>query len=488
MQPPTSRRAHPAAARHVVLAMVVAVLVGLIANPGYAAKSGKTITIGESNDEAQRQELLGYFGATGDDKVEIVTVAQTQKAMEKVIPNYDVPGAFSSTALTCRGLGEGVDVTTINIYQITLAMYAMALVTAGVGDAELIVAAPAAASAAGMTALAGIFQSWQSNPCAASTTTRARQELALREIALAVDIGSVIGDETARAGDFVIDVQRNIVIDGAKSIQAITELVAAQETLYGFTLPQTQRDTLIDVMVDLQKLKIDWSTFSAGWTIEFDATGIVMRGDGVAIANAQASATAEAAKEQTATARARREQTATAHAAGQQTSTAAAEQTALAASQTAVAASQTAEAAVERTRVAETNLTATAAAMPTVTPSPTPEPVAAGGEISAVEPPSLTVDASGQQTDYEVRDGATVTRGGKAVGLLDLKKGDRVALRVDPVSSQVVSVVATAPKANAFAALSKFLLALPLLALVPIGIVLRGKSFGDPFIVTRVSH
>ena len=482
MQRPTPPSSHRSAARYLVIAVAVALLAGLIANPGQAAKSGKTITIGETNDDAQRQELLGYFGASGDDDVKIVTVAETQKAMEKIIPGFSLDSAYSSTALTCRELGEGIDVSALNITKITPAMYAVALVTAGVGDAELIVAAPAAAPAQGMTALAGVFQSWKSNPCESSNTTRERQELALRELALALDLSTVIGAaDTGFAGNFVIDVQRQVVIDAATSKVDIAAIVASQEAVYGFTVPEPQRDTLVTLMVDLQKLKIDWSTFSAGWTIDFGATGIKMAGDGVAIANAQASATAQAATEQTATAQARKDLTATAKADARLTATAAAEQTA-------IAASRTAEAEAEQTRTAQENLTATALAQPTVTPSPTPLPVGHSGEIAAVTAPVLSVDEAGATTDYTVQDAATITRDSKVVALADLKRGDAVALQVDPATSQVVAVVATAPKSSPFAALGKLLLGIPLLALIPIGIVLRGKSFGDPFIVKRVSR
>lgn len=507
MQPPTPPSRHRAASRLVAMAVVLAALVSLIANPGYAQTSGKTITIGESNDEAQRQELLGYFGATGDDKVEIVGVEETQKAMAKVIPGFNLTTAFSSTALTCRDLGEGIDVTAINITRITPAMYAMALVTAGVGDAELIVASPANAPAEGMTALAGIFQSWQSNPCASSNTTKARQGIALRQLALAIDLGNVILTDTAFAGDFVINVQQKVVIDGATSAEDIAGIVAEQEGAYGFTVPEAQREALITLMVDLQELEIDWSTFSDGWTISFDAGKIVMRGEGVAIANAQASATAEAAKEQTATARDRKRATQTAVAevkqteeaaarqtaeAGAEQATVAAEQTEVAAEETKVAAEETAEAgetSADQTRVAGDNFTATALAVPTATPSPTPEPVAASGEIAAVTAPNLSVEVGGQPTEYRVMDAATITRDGKTTTLLDLKSGDAVALRVVPGTNQVVGIVATAPEESSpFAALSKLLLAIPLLALIPVGIVLRGKSFGDPFIVKRVSR
>ncbi len=50
-------------------------------------------------------------------------------------------------------------------------------------------------------------------------------------------------------------------------------------------------------------------------------------------------------------------------------------------------------------------------------------------------------------------------------------------------------MVATAAKTSPFAALTKLLFGLPFLALIPVAVVLRSKSLGDPFIfiVKRVS-
>jgi len=157
-----------------------------------------------------------------------------------------------------------------------------------------------------------------------------------------------------------------------------------------------------------------------------------------------------------------------------------------------VAAAQTAragEVSADQTRTAGDDLTATVRAQPTATPSPTPEPVAAAGKITTVTAPNLSVDVGGQATEYRVMDAATITRDDRPVSLLDLKSGDAVALQVVAGTNQVVGIVATAPEESSpLAAMSKLLLAIPLLALIPVGIVLRGKSFGDPFVVKRVSR
>lgn len=119
----------------------------------------RVITIGERNSPEQREQLLEIFSADDNDRVITITVDQTADAMQGIFDLTGITSAYSSTALTCRELGEGLDVTTRNIQQITPGLYAMALVTAGIGDAELIVAAPdGLAAVRGQTALAGVFE------------------------------------------------------------------------------------------------------------------------------------------------------------------------------------------------------------------------------------------------------------------------------------------------------------------------------------------
>ena len=446
-------------------AILIALVAGLTGLQGRAAESDTIISLGESNSDAERQELLGYFEADNDAQIDIITVADTRDAMESVIPGFSLSTAYSSAALTCRELGEGLDVTTINISQITPAMYAMALVTAGIGDAKLIVAAPAAKQAQGMTALTGIFKAWDQVSCDSAQTTKARQELALRELALTVEISTAIGEtQTGYAGAFVIDVQRNIVFNKFTSEADITAVIVEQERVYSFTVPEPSRGKLIELMVDLAEQDIDWSTFSAGWTIEYPSgTQIEMRGEGIAIQNAQASATAkaQAAKDKRATERAEKRMT------------------------------QTAEAAAATQKAADA-LTATALAQPTATATATPEPNTVTGELAgAIEGGQLRLDsADGSEQTYALAQTVTITRDNVAAQVSELKGGDALTLRVDAVTGEVVSIAAVAPEPSG-TPLAKLLYALPLLLIIPVGMVVRGRGgigMGDPFIVKRVDR
>nr|MDQ3044836.1 DUF1002 domain-containing protein [Chloroflexota bacterium] len=276
--------------------MALLVAVSLAPHAGDAASAGKTITIGESNTPEQRQQLLGLFKATGGDDVLTITVADTAEAMDGIFDMSNISTAFSSTALTCRDLGNGLDVTTNNIDVVTPGLYAMALVTAGIGDATLVVAAPEGVTGVqGMTALTGVFKTWDIAPCDSGDTSKARQRLALEELALTAEIGLSLQaagtvDGVQRATNVVLETQRTIVTDGLSDRDLIDQAIAAQERLEGVVIAAEQRVKLIDLMTRLAQEEIDWSTFAAGWNIQRnDANSrITMTGDGIAIRDARA--------------------------------------------------------------------------------------------------------------------------------------------------------------------------------------------------------
>lgn len=483
--------------RVIALLMLAALIAGMFGTRGYAA-DGKTIMLGESLSEAERQELLDYFGAESGDQVETVTLAETQDAMQGIITR-SFSTAYSSTALTCRELGEGLEVKTRNITVITPSLYAMALVTAGLGDGELLVAAPNGAPAEGLTALTGVFKTWEIAPCDSGSTSPDRQRLALEQLALSVEIGQALGTPSgvADAGRLVLFTQQTVVVEQLTEAGEIGNAIAQQEAVLGVTVPAAQRAKLVDLMVRLAAEDIDWSTFSAGWEITptDDGTGISMKGDGIAIRNAQLTATARAADEMTATADAAAMLTATAEAgeaeSAMQTATARAEQDAQAtadarATQDAISANMTATAAAIPT---ETPMS-TETPIPTPEPTATPEPIAMTGKITDIEGSQILVAPAGggDASAVTVPATAAITRDGASATFGALRTGDTVSLTIDGTTRTVSQLAATAPADSMFANLSTFVFLLPALAVIPLVFILKGRDgVGDPFVVKRVA-
>lgn len=441
--------------RLAAILVVAALFAVLLGTSGFAAGSGKTITLGESLNNGQQQELLDFFKAKKSDKIIIVTARETSDAMKGIIDSQFV-GAYSSTALTCRDLGDGLDVSTRNITVVTPSMFAMALVTAGIGDATLVVAAPNDASAQGMTALTGVFKTWKIAPCKSGQTSKDRQRLALEELALTADIGNaLVGSGLPNgiqlASNVVLESQKTIVIEHLTKADDISNAISAQETAFGITIPAEQRAKLVDLLVRLGKEKIDWSTFSAGWTIEYNAdnTQIKMRGDGIAIRRARQTATAQAAKEMTATAKAERAMTATAQAA--------------------------------------LDLTATAEAKPG-DPTPTPMPSTVSGTVTNIGGGQITIDSgSGGSGTYTIGKHAKVLKGDSSIKVGDVAIGDKVTATVNG-GTDIVSMSVNIPEPGLASKLMKFLLIVPVLALIPVVIVFMNKRPArEPFIVKRVA-
>lgn len=237
--------------------------------PALATDAGRTITLGESNTSAQRNELLAYFEAGDDDRISDVTLADTQRAMEGIIDVSAITSAYSSTALTCRSAGTGLEVETRNIEVVPPALYAMALATAGIDDATLIVAAPDDAPAEGMTALTGVFQTWDLAPCGGASLDSDRQALALEELALTMRIGEGLGGKTGAqdATDLLLAIQQTIIVDDPEGRAGIVAAVEAQEKATGFTVPNHERDNLVDLMARLASERLTWGSFGDGWKL-----------------------------------------------------------------------------------------------------------------------------------------------------------------------------------------------------------------------------
>lgn len=391
-----------------LLAALLALLVAAVPSGGVAAEEGPTvITVGESNDPAQVAELLAYFGAEDEDAVVTVTVAETAEAMAGIYDLSGVDTAYSSTALTCGERGDGLSVSTRNIEVGTPSLYAMALLTAGIDDATLVVAAPDEEPALGMTALTGVFLTWDLADCGTAATDPGRQELALEELALTAAIGEALGepDGVGRATRTVLAVQRAVVQDGITDADAIDEIVGKQAAAEEIDIPDAERAQLVDLMARLAEADLDWGTFANGWTAERDADGggIRLRGTGggdddeatgPAIGGVIAATPATPAG--------------TPSAATPAASPAASPEASPAASPAVAQGAPSGPAAVTGT-VAE----------------------AGGGQVVVGD------GAGGATTAYRVEGGVPVFRAGQAADLGEIVAGDRVRLTVDPVSGRV---------------------------------------------------
>ena len=259
------------------MALVVVAFV-LCAQPGpvRAAEGVRTVSIGESNSEAQQQEILELLNASATDQAVTVSVAETFQTMEGIFDLAGVDSAYSSTALTCGAEGSGIDVLTRNIEVIPPELYALALLTAGMSDVQLSVAAPTDAPALGMTAMTGVFKTWDLTACSASGADPARRQLAVEQLALIAAIGE--DREAIRETTLVVLDAQQQVVGKQLTPEEIDAIVAAEAAESNLDLGDTDRAAITEFLGRLAGTGVDWGRFTAGWTTQFaeDGSGVVL--------------------------------------------------------------------------------------------------------------------------------------------------------------------------------------------------------------------
>jgi uncharacterized protein YpuA (DUF1002 family) len=278
--------------RLLVLFSLIALITPAFPDVVTATDQVPTVTVGESNTEAQRAEVMDFLEVMNPDQVLTVTVADTVQAMGGVFDMSGIDSAYSSTAVTCGQPGSGISVSTRNIEAIPPELYALALLTADMSDVQLVVAAPSDAPALGMTAMTGVFTTWELAPCSDSGHDPVRRQLALEELALIAGIGED-ADAIRQITQIVLDVQQEIIKQPVEPATLDT-MLASGFAASGVEINADALTQLSSFLGQLSRAEIDWGSFAQGWSTQpaddgsrvvlianADETGLV-RGDGTA--------------------------------------------------------------------------------------------------------------------------------------------------------------------------------------------------------------
>ncbi|MDQ3855910.1 MAG: DUF1002 domain-containing protein, partial [Chloroflexota bacterium] len=224
------------------------------------------MTLGDDLTPAQEQEVLKLLGASRQDRTLRITSKETVEGSKGIIDIPPGTPAISSTSIVCQRAGSGIDVRTRNIEEVTAGMYAQALLTAGITDAQIQVVAPSDARAEGLTALTGVFKAYRLSPCVGGKLDPERERLAQRELALTVDLGESLGDRQA-ASELVLNTQEQVVARKLRGRDEIQGLITQQLRDRDSNVPSSVRNRLTGLMVELGSPQVDWGGYSKGWTL-----------------------------------------------------------------------------------------------------------------------------------------------------------------------------------------------------------------------------
>lgn len=219
---------------------------------------GDVVSLGNDLTISQQDEILQLFQVEEDEVTIIkVTNQEMRQYLEGVATEKQLgTKAISSAYIKLTGKGEGISVATYNITWVTKEMYHNALVTAGVEDAEVIVAAPFKVS--GASALTGIMKAFET--ATGKKLNEKAKKVANEELVVTGELGNEIGSD--EAADFINKVKKEVVKQKLKDTDDILQLIRQIAKEQGIELSDEQVQRILELMQKISQLDLNFKKIS----------------------------------------------------------------------------------------------------------------------------------------------------------------------------------------------------------------------------------
>ncbi len=235
-------------------------MTGFLGMNASAQEEGKiVVALGADLTEGQKASVLELMGITNDQlagyDVVYVTNAQEHQYLDEYLSSSVIGSkSLSSVMLKKLAPGSGVTVTTKNINYCTTGMYRNALLTAGVEDTEVIVAAPSQIS--GTAALIGAVKAYEKME--GTTISDASLSSALDELIttgeLAKAAQNVNSDDIEKLIAYIKEKVANGELETDEDIRAAVE---EGEARFGVSLTKEEIQRIVDLMNKLEGMGLN---------------------------------------------------------------------------------------------------------------------------------------------------------------------------------------------------------------------------------------
>jgi uncharacterized protein YpuA (DUF1002 family) len=227
---------------------------------GINEKFGMPIVVyGADLTESEKQSVKDSLEVTKESEVEEITV--TGDDLVTYIKDGDASARmFSSAKITRQDAGKGlvIDIVTEdNITQVTAEMYENAMLTAGIEDATVVVAAPKKVT--GHSALVGIYKAYE---VSGETLDKERTDVANEELSVATILANESGIDEAKVSELLTEIKKDIAEKNPATKEEVEKIVQEQLTKLKIELSPEDRQLLVDLMDRIRKLDIDFSKWS----------------------------------------------------------------------------------------------------------------------------------------------------------------------------------------------------------------------------------
>lgn len=219
-----------------------------------ASNVERVVTLGADLSDEQRNSILRVFNIPAGADLRQITVTNAE---ERALLGDDLPAevigskAISSALVELLGAGDGIKVERYNITFVTPAMYGNALVTAGVKDARIVVAAPTPVS--GTAALTGIFKGFEK--ATGHELPPEAKETAGDELITTGELARQIGE--SKASELMARVKERVVGENLQDPASIRNVVSNVAQELQVKLSTQQINQVTNVIVRISHLQLE---------------------------------------------------------------------------------------------------------------------------------------------------------------------------------------------------------------------------------------
>lgn len=246
-------------------------------------KLGVPIVVYGGNLSADEKETV-KTALRVDQETEIDEITISGQDLAKYIKDSNPSSRmFSSAKITRQDVGKGLTISIVtpdNITQVTSEMYANAMLTAGIEDAIVEIAAPKPVT--GHSALVGIYKAYEAKT--GETLDIERTDVANDELSVATSIAESAGVSDAQVSELLTEIKKAIAENKPATKEEVQQIVEEQLNKLQINLSETDRQLLVDLMDRISNLNIDFSKLSSqlsDLTAKFDEKfGAILEDEG----------------------------------------------------------------------------------------------------------------------------------------------------------------------------------------------------------------
>ena len=218
------------------------------------------VVYGANLSETERETVKTALRVNEEPEVDEITVAGGD--LVKYIKNSNASARmYSSAKITRQDEGKGLVISIVtpeNITQVTAEMYANAMLTAGIEDAIVEVAAPKPVT--GHSALVGIYKAYEVKT--GETLDIERTDVANEELSVATTIAENADVSDEQVANLLTEIKKQIAEQAPATKEEVQQIVEEQLAKLEINLSEQDRQLLVDLMDQIRNLNIDFSQWS----------------------------------------------------------------------------------------------------------------------------------------------------------------------------------------------------------------------------------